>query len=485
MIVPATQQPPLPSPPRAHPRVNRLAVFLLLILTAGAFLRLVALDSWSLWTDEQYSLNLAREYRLAPSQAPPDQHPPLFYLVMQQLVAVSDAEAWLRLPSALGGILALLYIWKSGAAWQDRRLALLATALAAFSPLLIWYGREARMYGLAVAAWAVSIYHYIQSFRRSCWIDMLGLAAANLIALYLTYSSLALWLGQMSLFPLFWYTHNRRREQLMRWVLAQLLIAAGFAVWWPYLQLQMSRGSTFNWQLPFIDLSGTLAETFQRGLLLAVIMVVVTAIVSLLIASRQRWRQSLLRLVPIVAWLLLFAYLVVLITGAVPRGLSIRRQLLVFLLPLILAASWGLRHIGRRWLGTAIVTLSLLLAIYTIASPPYEDWRGALDFVARERGPDDQFFVYPWWRSASVNYYYPGGSSAANLVPVRDLLPGETPFAAGNKVWVVLDRHPTVAADVDRIWLRLEEIGTLELRRQFPRYIEVRLYHIRTSPDTS
>lgn len=484
MIVPGPHQPPPYSPP-TRPRLTRLAVLLLLVLAGGALLRLVALDRWSLWTDEQYSLDLAREYRLGPTQVPPDQHPPLYYLVMRQLITVSDAEAWLRLPSALGGIVALLFIWKSGAAWQDRRLALLATALVAFSPLLIWYAREARMYGLAIAAWAISIYHYIQSFRRRTWIDAAGLAAANLVGLYLTYSSLALWFGQMALFPLFWFTHERRREQLLRWVLAQLLTAAGFAVWWPYLQQQMSRGSVFTWRLPFVDLSGTLAETFQRGLLLAAIAVLAMAFASLFIASRQRWRQSLQRLVPIVAWLLVCAYLIVLIIGVVPRGLSIRRQLLVFLLPLILAAAWGLRRISLQRLETAIITLSILLAIYTVASPPYEDWRGALTFVAREREPNDQLFVYPWWRSASVDYYYPGGISAANLAPVRDLLPGETPFPTGSDVWVVLDTHPTVAADVDRIWTRLEKMGTLELRHQFPRYIEVRLYHIRSSPDTS
>lgn len=472
-----------PSPQAARATFRRLPGFspgrlLLLVLLAGALLRLVALDRWSLWTDEQYGLGLAHTYTLDHPAGPPDQHPPLYYLAMQQLIQVSTGESWLRLPSALAGIVALLFIWKSGVAWQGRRFALLATALAAFSPLLIWYGREARMYGPAIAAWAASVYFYVQSFRRSSWLDAVGLAASNIIGLYLVYPSLALWLGQMALFILFWDMHGRKRGQLVRWILAQVATAAAFLLWWPYLTLQMNRSITFNWQLPFLDLSGTLAETFRRGLLLAVLLLLITIGVSLLVTSRASWQATVNRLALPLAWVAFLTFLAVLVLGALPRGLSVRRQLLVFLIPLLLAGAWGLRRLRWRWLQPAVVLLSLCLAVYTVASPPYEDWRGTLAFVAEQREADDLLFVYPWWRNASVAYYYPGGLDAAELAPVQDLAPGEEPFPRGSTVWVVMNDHPSDRTNTDRIWRRLDELGVIELRRQFPRYIEVRRYQI-------
>jgi uncharacterized membrane protein len=472
------------SPRSAHALSQRLrnlspGRLLLLVLVAGAVLRLVALDRWSLWTDEQYGLGLAPVYTLDNPAGPPDQHPPLYYLMMQQLIRVSTSEAWLRLPSALAGLVALLFIWKSGVAWQDRRFALLASALAAFSPLLIWYGREARMYGPAIGVWAASIYFYIQSFRRSSWLDAVGLAVSNIIGLYLVYPSLALWLGQMALFILLWDMHGRNPGRLVRWFLAQAATAIAFLLWWPYLTLQMNRSITFNWQLPFFDLSGTLAETFRRGLILAVVLLLIAMGISLLVTSRSSWQATFNRLAQPLSWLAFLGYLAILVLGTVPRGLSVRRQLLVFLIPLILAGAWGMRRLGRPWLQPAVVVIGLLLAVYTVASPPFEDWRGALEFVALQREEDELLFVYPWWRNASVDYYYPGGLETAEQIPIRDLVPGEDPFPQGSSVWVVMNDHPSDTDNSDRIWQRLDEMGVVELRRQFPRYIEVRRYVIR------
>lgn len=468
----------------SQPRFDQVTRFLLIILVIGALLRLVALGRWSLWFDEIYGLNVAQTYTLQSSSAPPNQHPPLYHLALQQLVHVSTSETWLRLPSALAGILALLFIWESGVAYQGRRLGLVATALAAFSPLLVWYGREARMYGPAIGAWAISIYYYIQSFRRSHWIDAIGLSAANLIALYLTYSSFGLWFGEMALFPLFWYANEQRRQQLVHWIIAQAVIAAGFAAWWPYLQLQMNRSTTFYWQLPFFDLSGTLAETFQRALTLGAALVLITMLVSLLIASRPRWRRAFERLVPLVAVAAVLAYLVVLIVGAVPRGLSIRRQVLVFLIPLIMFAAWGFQHIPWRWLVPAVVTFSLGLSVYTVTSPAYEDWDGALHFVASHREDGDLLFVYPPWLRLVVDYYYPGGIKAVALLPEADLPTDDVPFPPGSDIWVVLNAHPTLAAEANRISQRMAEMGELELSRMFPRYIEVRRYRIGQPADS-
>ncbi|NJN96793.1 MAG: phospholipid carrier-dependent glycosyltransferase [Anaerolineales bacterium] len=131
---------------------------LLVIILIALALRLTLLGEQSLWYDEGVTWLL--------SQKPPgellqwtaaDIQPPLYYLLMWETDALFGSREWaLRFPSVIFGVLTvpLLYILARRLFPASRqRLTsppLLAAALLAISPVMVYYAQEARMYTLLV-----------------------------------------------------------------------------------------------------------------------------------------------------------------------------------------------------------------------------------------------------------------------------------------------------------------------------------------------
>jgi mannosyltransferase len=223
-----TLPPRATSAPAAHPvgRVRRLAVdrdMLLLggLLILAALLRFYRLGHQGFWFDEG---NTALEVRFTPGQMLTllkhyESTPPLYYAVAWVWSRIfGDTEVGLRSLSALLGVLAVPVGYGAARKLVSRRAGLIAAALIAFNPYLIWYSQEARAYSMvilltgasllalayvrispspwAVAAWAVSCalalateYYavlvivpetayllYLHRRRRSLWLGLAGLA---------------------------------------------------------------------------------------------------------------------------------------------------------------------------------------------------------------------------------------------------------------------------------------------------------------------
>jgi hypothetical protein len=138
-------------------------VTLALILAVAALLRAERLGRLSFWYDEVVTIRLARTAgpaalvdllgRIDATRAP--LHP----LLLQGWVkAFGASEASGRAFSAVCGVLTVALIARVGRrAFDDPRAGLWAAALAALSPLLLVYSREARMYAwlalVTCAAW--------------------------------------------------------------------------------------------------------------------------------------------------------------------------------------------------------------------------------------------------------------------------------------------------------------------------------------------
>ncbi len=458
-------------------------LWLSLILLVGGLLRLAALGGDSLWLDEYHSLRVAQQARLLTEGVPADQHPPLYYLLMTAWIQGGTDEFWLRLPSALAGLLAIWGLWPVGLALGRPGLGLLAAGLTAFAPLLVWYSREARMYGVAQLAWVAAIYFYIRVLQRDRWGDAAGLALAHLAAIYLAYPGLALWLGQAALFGLLWVATGRRRGRLVRWSMAQIAVVAGFWPWLPFMSQQLQRNRLFHWRLPGLELSATLAQTMQTAAVLAGALLLTALALALVMA----WRPGLWRLVTghtgLWAGLILLLFVPIQIGGAIPRGLSIRRQLLVFFPPLILLAAWALTRLNRPRLTMAVLGLSFFLGAATYTLPPYEDWRGAAAYLQAHEAPGDRLLLYHFWYRAPLDYEYTGSLAPENLTGATDLAAtrGDL-FPAGARVWVLVNDIPVDRAGVDQMWRWFEARGQLEASQTFSRFIELRAYRLRPDP---
>ncbi len=135
--------------------------------------------------------------------------PPLYYLLAWVWARIFGyGEAPLRSLSAVAGLLVVPVAYAAGAKLSSARVGLIAAALAACNPLLIWYSQEARSYELLVLLSSVSLLAFLYVREDPTPRLLAAWAAACVLALCTHYYAVlavvpqALWLL---------YRHRHRR----------------------------------------------------------------------------------------------------------------------------------------------------------------------------------------------------------------------------------------------------------------------------------
>jgi mannosyltransferase len=92
--------------------------------------------------------------------------PPLYYALAWAWTQVTGTGEWgLRSLSAVAGVVTVPVAYLIAAELRGRRAGLMAAALVAFNPMLLWYSQEARAYSLLVLFSAVSLLWCIRAGR--------------------------------------------------------------------------------------------------------------------------------------------------------------------------------------------------------------------------------------------------------------------------------------------------------------------------------
>lgn len=124
------------------------------ILILGSIFRFYGLENQSLWTDELASWKISGHAKVADMYTEiidEDTHPPGYYLFLHYLMKyVGDSELVLRLPSAIGGLLAIIAIYLLGLRVYSYKEGLIAAALVAVLNFPIYYSQEARAYSFLI-----------------------------------------------------------------------------------------------------------------------------------------------------------------------------------------------------------------------------------------------------------------------------------------------------------------------------------------------
>ena len=124
--------------------------------------------------------------------------PPLYYLLAWVSQHLGDSSTWLRLPSLLAGLAAIPLTYLLGLRLTSRPASLVATAVMALSPFLIFYATEARTYSVSMLMCLVSTYALVRATddddaERRWWVVYAVFTAA---AMYSHYTSIFLLIGQ-------------------------------------------------------------------------------------------------------------------------------------------------------------------------------------------------------------------------------------------------------------------------------------------------
>ena len=161
------------------------------ILGLALVLRVYRIGEQELWWDEALSSHLAIVTDGLGQALRLEDTPPLYYLLLRGWVAVAGtSEAAIRLLSACFGTLFVGTAIVAGWRLFNRSVGLWSGAVAALSPIHIYYSQEARSYALLTWALLLSYLLFWRAMQQNSWTSWIHAALAALLALYTHYLAL-------------------------------------------------------------------------------------------------------------------------------------------------------------------------------------------------------------------------------------------------------------------------------------------------------
>ena len=415
-------------------RANRTLTALAGIVVIGAALRFATLDLQSFWVDEGATVHLLRGSfgDLLDGLTVTEKTPPLYYVLAWLWTRpFGTGEVGVRSFSALVGVLTIPVAFALARELVSERAGLIAAALVAVNPLLVWYSQEARAYALLVLLAALATLYGVRAARAPDgplwrWAIVSALALATHYFALFVIAPLAVWIVL--------------RRGGRRTLLATGLIgAAGLALLPLVIGQSENPGANFIRGTSLLTRIAQVPKQFLLGFdapAEVVLTIAALALATLGVAfALMRDEEG-----PRIALALGAAAIVLPIAAAVlGADFVLSRNLIVALVPLIVIVAAGFASRASTGLALAgvLVALSLVTVIAVFSRPEFQrdDWRGAAEALGPATS-DRALVVNPIAGATPLRLYLDGlepygeefrpvGEIA--LVGVATRRPGETP----------------------------------------------------------
>lgn len=154
--------------------------FLFLIILLGAFLRVYRLGDKSLWLDEFFSLRDSQSFSTVIRVA----HPPLFFIILHFFRCMGEKEFFLRLPSAIFGVLTILIVYRVGKLFFGTKEGLIGAFLLSISTFHIDYSQQARMYAIFTFLSMLSLFFFYKALKENKKEFWAGFLLSTALVLY-------------------------------------------------------------------------------------------------------------------------------------------------------------------------------------------------------------------------------------------------------------------------------------------------------------
>lgn len=409
------------------------AIYLLLIVAAGAAFRLYHIGWLSLWLDEAASEWMSRQsvsYLLTvlPTY---ETNPPLYYLLLKGWrTLMGDGEAGLRLLSALIGTTTIPLIFAIGKMLGGRSLGgkvgLLAAAMLAFSSLHVQYGQEARAYVLLVFAVALVMtcmmwlmLHTLQICARSDepafaqggrslpWV--LGIMGFAMALIMWAHDTGALAVLAIVLPGLYWWLTDAKasRRAFIRLAIASIFAVTLFLPYLRYLLGHMAAVKSFWIQPPsWLTIVDTLTRVFgsaSEAALLYYLIVVSLGVYGINLLWQRAPRAVVLLLLSVA----LVPMVLELLISVVAMPVFLDRTLLYCNLPLYLAAAYGIAQIPVKGFVAAVVLVNALVAdlAFYFKDAKKEPWDQIAGYLSDSLQPGEPVILLPNYLLLPLDYY--------------------------------------------------------------------------------
>jgi len=323
--------------------------------------------------------------------------PPLYYALAWLWTQVTGNGEWgLRFLSALAGVATIPVAYLVARELRGVRAGVIAAALVATNPMLVWYSQEARAYALLGFFCALSLLFCVRALRDGGKRDFVAWGVFSFLALATHYFAVFPLLAEVILLA------RRRGRAILSglWIvgLAVVLLA-------PLAIHQMSYGHA-EWIGKFTlgHRLGEAAITFMVGetgdiigrtekvwpALLPLVLVAAAFVLLLWRGTRAERRAAF---VPFAVAAVTVGIPLLLALLSAGKDFVLARNLLPALVPLLVAVAVALSAERARRLGAAIAAVlaaySLAFCIWASADPALQrpDWRSVADHLGEPDGP--------------------------------------------------------------------------------------------------
>ena len=493
-----------------------------MFITWLAFLlRTINLDGQSLWRDEVDAIRFSSWAirHLVDGLFQQGHNGPLYFMLLRPWRNLTgDSEFALRYPSALMGAVAIpLGFILARQLGFSRRAGLLLGFLLATSPYLVWYGQEAKMYTLLLAAVTLAFIAYLKALTRSklrWWV------------VFVVSTSLSFYFHILSPLMLIVYTVVAlvHRIELRRHWRAWLISMASLTL--PYVPLALWQFSFFiagtDRGHPFYPLRQELLillQLYTRGLFnfaasieaifiaigldsgiippsadLAPLIFFVFLFLcgSYLMIHRAIIEEfSLSKGLVLIIWVLLPPLIVYLMSLRIP---IFEDRYLIYISPafylIVVLGLILIRQYSTLFAGLAlllILTINLLGIWQQQRQPVKADFRAAAEYLASQPRPPSTIMVQMPYLHHTLNYYYPHDYRLINGLWTN----------SGNSEVSIAQEMTGLTADLSDMWLVVSEEDAWDSRHLVrtwldehahlvdkANFVRVDVYHYQFRPGT-
>lgn len=240
---------------------------LLLILVAGAILRLKGIALQSLWFDELMSVTWSApklSFAKIISIYQGDPHPPLFPLLLHYWMIIFGYTDWAaRLLTALIGCGSIYSIYLLGKESFNKQAGQIASAVIALNYFNLYYSHEVRSYILLFLLTTLSYTFFLKLLRNQTKKHMIFYSVITALMLYTHYFGLITLLTQV-IFLLFYLVFDKKisRPSLVKYFgLSGILIVLLYSPWIPTTLKMMKKTSHWT-KAPKADFFITLFKLY-------------------------------------------------------------------------------------------------------------------------------------------------------------------------------------------------------------------------------
>jgi mannosyltransferase len=445
------------------------------LVVVAAMVRFALLRHQSLWFDEVVSLTLVKQPfgAMLHDITRTESTPPLYYALLWVWVRIFGTTVFaLRSLSACLGVLTVAVLYLASRLRFSGGAALVAGALAATDPMLIWYSQETRAYALVTLLVACTVYFFLRAGREVSRWAVIGWGVSSAAAIATHYFAFFIVVPEMAVMV------YRYRDRLPQVAAAAVIPLATGAALLPLAVHQRNTGHTSF--IATLSLHSRVQQTVNEYLfgpysvsslsLLAVCVVIAGAA---FFSIHRRANSALEHECFVLFALSVCAFFLPVV---VARGAFFYRNLIVVLPPLLIVG--GVAFVPRRTRTIQVLVglaaaAALLIPTVVIANRPAlerEDWRDIPSLI----GPPVAglaVITYPRFEYIPLIHYRPHLHPVlSGTLHVREL--------------VIVGRPQLTRLRLPHGFIRVEDLrlGTLRLvrlRASSPVTIDVASFHLR------